>query len=138
MKITIIKDLINPNKFHDELLEVITEDFSLQHNDESIFLNFNDITEVKTPVIENEEVIDTIISYTKKRTESEITGQDEELNDIYSDVIYQDEFDGNLLLNTIDGVIGAYDPTPYAQPITESERVYNLESAINMLIMMQI
>ena len=136
MKITIIKDLINPNKFHDELLEVITEDFSLQHNDESIFLNFNDITEVKTPVIENEEVIDTIISYTKKRTESEITGQDEELNDIYSDVIYQDEFDGNLLLNTIDGVIDAHNPTPYPQPINEADRIANLESAINMLMMM--
>ena len=138
MKITIIKDLINPNKLHDELLEVITEDFSLQHNDENIFLNFNGITETKTPVIENQEVIDTITNYTKKRVESEITGQDEALNDIYSDVIYQDEFDGNLLLNTIDGVIGAHDPTPYLQPITESERVYNLESAINMLIMMQI
>jgi len=126
-----------PLRFTEEL-KVINEKHRVLYFEDYIEIELLDIGKTSTPVIVDEIQVDEVLSYTKKRVESEITGQDEELNDIYSDVIYQDEFDGNLLLNTIDGVIGAYDPTPYAQPITESERVYNLESAINMLIMMQI
>ena len=126
-----------PLRFTEEL-KVINEKHRVLYFEDYIEIELLDIGKTSTPVIVDEIQVDEVLSYTKKRVESEITGQDEELNDIYSDVIYQDEFDGNLLLNTIDGVIDAHDPTPYLQQITESERVYNLESAINMLIMMQI
>jgi len=126
-----------PLRFTEEL-KVINEKHRVLYFEDYIEIELLDIGKTSTPVIVDEIQVDEVLSYTKKRVESEITGQDEELNDIYSDVIYQDEFDGNLLLNTIDGVIDAHDPTPYLQPITESERVYNLESAINILIMMQV
>jgi len=93
-----------PNKFHDELLEVITESFSLTHNDESIYLNFKEINEtikpimvevqqeplpepevtydefmeeiVTEPIITEKQYVKTgeEVAYTKKRVENEVVG----------------------------------------------------------------
>jgi len=125
MKITLNKAGLLPNKLHDELLEVITEQFSLTHNDENIYLNFKDINKVVTPIFEDGEQTGETISYEKKRIEIEVIGKDEENNDIYGDVVHYDDFDGQALIDNIEIIVNVHDCTPIKQPRTETDKIWD-------------
>jgi len=120
-----------PLRFTEEL-KVINETHRVLYFEDYIEIELFDISKISTPVIVDEIQIDQVLSYTKKRVKKELIDT-EEVN-----VVYQDVFDFSTLLNAIDNIIVNHNPAAYLQLITESERVYNLESAINILIMMQV
>lgn len=69
-KITVLKNNINVNQLHNEIGKLL-HDYSLCHNESELIFRFNSITKNSQNILDEEtqEVVNTIITYTKKVTE---------------------------------------------------------------------
>ena len=110
---------LNTCKFHDEVIDNITEKFYVESDETTTFITFTEINKYETDDGQG----GTTVTYKKKRIENEVIGQDSEGNDIYGDVIYWDDFDGAALITQIQGYVDAHDCSPVTPAKTELELV---------------